>query len=74
MIFKLFDFVKKGLFGKREELKQEKTILMSFFLTRKTFFVKGLFWDKMNSEIFSCLEFHTVDEKRRAEVGLMMSC
>ena len=23
----------------------------------------------MNSEIFSCLEFHTVDEKRRAEVG-----
>ena len=29
----------------------------------------GLFWDKMNSEIFSYLEFHTVDEEKRAQVG-----
>ena len=28
----------------------------------------GLFWDKMNSEIFSYLEFHTVDEEKRAQV------
>ena len=30
--------------------------------------VSGPFWEKMNSEIFSCLEFHTQDEKARAEV------
>ena len=28
----------------------------------------GPFWEKMNSEIFSYLEFHTQDEKARAEV------
>ena len=61
----------KGSFWEKRRIK---TILRSFFGEEKPFFVKGLFWDKMNSEIFSCLEFHTVDEKRRAEVGLMMSC
>ena len=30
--------------------------------------MSGLFWDKMNSEIFSYLEFHTVDEEKRAQV------
>ena len=30
--------------------------------------VSGPFWEKMNSEIFSYLEFHTQDEKARAEV------
>ena len=29
----------------------------------------GPFWEKMNSEIFSYLEFHTQDEKARAEVS-----
>ena len=33
-------------------------------------YVSGPFWEKMNSEIFSYLDFHTLDEKARAEVKI----
>ena len=54
---------------KRREKTSEYLILKEEKMLYCWILIVGLFWDKMNSEIFSYLEFHTVDEEKRAQVG-----